>query len=324
MRIAFLEPHLELYGGIRRILTFADKFSERGEDVAVYHPSGEACSWMRCRAETRPTREIHERTHDVLIFNDATHYRTARRIHARLKVHYILGLYDRQRLLRFDPGMLWPRKGRMLSLRRCLQLPFLHVSNATWMQRWLHDEMNLQTELQLGGIDRNLFHPVPVDRNGKSFRVLCSGDTREFKGTDTVREAIVRVQQKFPQVELTTYHDCGIPQSEMAECYSRADLFVDAQWHAGWNNPVAEAMACGVPVVCSDIGGVQDFASHEETALLAPARDVGAFTGAIERMVGDEQLRLRLSRAALERTMRFDWEASTDRFLAMLYAKLAV
>jgi len=40
--------------------------------------------------------------------------------------------------------------------------------------------------------------------------------------------------------------------------------------------------------------------------------------------VNDEPLRQRLSRAALKVTERFDWETSTDRFLAMLYARLAV
>jgi len=148
--------------------------------------------------------------------------------------------------------------------------------------------------------------------------VLCSGDPRAHKGTDTVHAALEIVRRRHPGVELDTYHGRGIPQTEMARTYCAADLFVDAQWYAGWNNPVVEAMACGVPVVCSDIGGVGDFAFHERTALLVPARDEVAFSEAISRMIESAELRSRLSGAALEQVSQFDWEAAADGFLELL------
>jgi glycosyltransferase involved in cell wall biosynthesis len=323
MRIAFIEPHLELYGGIRRVLEFANRFVERGEDVTVYHPSGEPCAWMECRARVEPGARLSSIEHDVVIFNNPPDYPLARRARADLKVFYILALYDRERLKRFDPRIFWPRKGRMMALKRCLQLPFLHVSNATWMQRWLRENLGLETELQLGGINRDLFRPVPVKRDPSVFRVLCSGDPREHKGTATIVAAVERVRERIPNVVLDTYHGLGIPQSEMAQAYCAADLFVDAQWYAGWNNPVVEAMACGVPVVCSDIGGVEDFAFHDETALLAPARDSGALASAIERMATSRELRESLARRALQHVARFDWDDAASRFLELLYRRRA-
>jgi glycosyltransferase involved in cell wall biosynthesis len=324
MRITFVEPHLELYGGIRRALEFANRFVDRGASVAIYHPTGEPCRWMECRAEVRPTAELFDTDHDVVLFNDPPDYRLVRKTNARLKVFYILGLYDRERLERFDPKILWPKKGRMLALKRCLQLPFLHVCAATWMQRWLRDHLDLDTELQFGGVNRDVFHPVEVGRDdGSTFRILCSGDPREFKGTATIEEAVARVRDSHPEVELDTYHGKSVPQSEMAHTYCSADLFVDAQWPtgAGWNNPVAEAMACGVPVVCSDIGGVADIAVDGQTALLAPARDAAAFAAAISQMMGSHELRHRLSQEALNRVSAFDWDESADDFLKMLRRK---
>jgi glycosyltransferase involved in cell wall biosynthesis len=70
--------------------------------------------------------------------------------------------------------------------------------------------------------------------------------------------------------------------------------------------------------VCSDIGGVADFAFHERTALVVPARDVDAFAGAIVRMVESPDLRAQLSANALREVERFDWNAAADRFLALL------
>ncbi len=318
MKISFLEPHLELYGGIRRIVEFANRFADRGEDVTIYHPTGESCSWMECRACTLPSSRFLEQSHDVVIFNEPHYYRIIRRTRAQLKVHYVLGLYDRHRLVSYDPRILWPWRGRTMSLKRCLQMPFLHVSNSTWMQRWLREEAGVHTELQLGGIDRSVFRPVETKRRDDSFRILCSGNPGEIKGTETIAAAVELVRMQYPRAEIVTYHGRGIPQSEMAECYSEADLFVDAQWHGGWNNPVLEAMACGTAVVCSDIGAVEDFAFHERTALLAPVKDARAFAAAIERLIADRSLRERLAASALANVENFDWEESADRFLELL------
>jgi glycosyltransferase involved in cell wall biosynthesis len=319
MRIAFVEPHLELYGGIRRVLEFANRWTDRGESVIIYHPTGEPCAWMECRAFTRPLRELGREAHDVVIFNNPPDYVRVRRARATVKVFYILELYDHDRLLRFDPRIFWPRKGRMLALKRTLQMPFIMVANATWIQSWLRQHMGLETELQFGGVNRELFHPVTRARaDGAAFHILCSGDPREHKGTATIMEAIDNVRLERTIV-VDTYYGKGIPQERMAAAYAAADLFVDAQWHAGWNNPVIEAMACGTPVVCTDIGGVRDFAFHERTALLVPPRDPVAMAAAITRMIDDAPLRDRLALAAFEGVARFDWDRAAEEFLDRLY-----
>jgi glycosyltransferase involved in cell wall biosynthesis len=310
---------LGLYGGIRRVLEFANRFGDRGETVSVYHPSGEPCRWMETRAAIRPLDALESDSHDVVIFNNPPDYRRVRPLRASLKVFYILELYDRDRLLRFNPRIFWPRKGRILALKRALQMPFLMVANATWIQEWLRENMALESELQLGGVNRELFHPIAGARADHGvFRLLCSGDPREHKGTSTVMEAVERVRERRP-VEVVTYHGRGIPQTQMAATYSAADLFVDAQWHAGWNNPVIEAMACGTPVVCTDIGGVRDFAFHDRTALLVPPRDPRALADAIVRMMEDGGLRERLAANALAGVERFDWDRAADEFLARLH-----
>jgi glycosyltransferase involved in cell wall biosynthesis len=322
MKIAFVEPHLGVYGGIRRIIEFANRFVDRDEDVSIFHPSGTPCSWMECRARVQPITQLFSSQFDVIVFNDPPDYRLVRRARARLKVFYILELYDKERLLAWNPKILWPRKGRMLALKRALQMPFLMVANATWIQRWLADHMGIASELVLGGVNRELFHPVPGARDASTgFVVLCSGDPREHKGTPTIIDAVARVQREHDNVVLETYHGKDIPQTEMAACYARAHLFVDAQWHAGWNNPVVEAMACGTPVVCSDIGGVADFAFHERTALLVPPRDPGALAAAVVRMIESPEVRARLAKNALDEVARFDWDAAVERFLSLLYAR---
>lgn len=312
MKISFVEPHLELFGGIRRIIELSNRLTTLGESVTIYHPAGTPCHWMECMARVKPLADVVKDSHDAIIFNDPPHYKIVQRTAAPLKVFYILGLYERERLKRFSLKILWPKKGRVISIKRIMQLPFLKITNATWMQRFLTEELGVNAELVLGGVNRDVFHPVAVEKNPNEFRILSSGDPRDYKGMDTVREAVDIVRHSNPAVVLDTYHGKGIPQSRMAEFYSRADLFIDAQWNTGcgWNNPVAEAMACNVPVICSDIGGVRDFAIHQETAILVQERDPQRLAAEITGLMRNSELRNAIKQRAYKKIIQFDWDSS--------------
>ncbi|MBP2681498.1 MAG: hypothetical protein H6Q78_1361, partial [Candidatus Krumholzibacteriota bacterium] len=123
MKIAFIEPHLELYGGIRRIMELSNRLTLLGDDVAIFHPAGTPCAWMRGLAKTRPTSELMQDAYDAVIFNDPPHYRIVRRSRARVKAFYVLGLDDHEKLRGFTLRSLWPAKGRLASRRRALRLP---------------------------------------------------------------------------------------------------------------------------------------------------------------------------------------------------------
>jgi len=217
MIISFVEPHLEVFGGIRRVLEISNRLVDMGEKVVIYHPKGTPCDWMTCKAQVKPLHEVLRDKHDVIVFNDPPHYRIVRRADARLRVFFVLGLYDRTRLERFTLKIFWPKKGRVVSIKRILQLPFLKITNATWMQKYLRERLNIESELVLGGISRDIFHPVDVEKNPETIRILCSGDPRVYKGTKTIKEAVSLVRKKYPNVILDTYYGKGIPQNLMAK-----------------------------------------------------------------------------------------------------------
>ncbi len=317
MRFAFLQPALSVFGGTRRIVEMSNRLVDRGHDVCIYHPEGTPCDWLACKAETKKVEDLHtDGEFDVLLFNFPIQYDDAVKANARLKVFYILELYKAELLIGLNRlQLLRKRYKRMKALKRCLDGPFMFMANATWMAQFMRQKLNTPCELVLGGFAHDVFHVPESGAQRVPGRVLASGDPRFHKGTADVEAAIEIAKQSIPGLTLETYHGKGYPQSAMAELYASASVFVDGQHHAGWANPVIEAMACGTPVVSTDIGGVRDFAFDEQTALLVPPREPEALAKAIVRLMNDEVLRDRLVNNALEQVQQFQWEPAMDRFL---------
>src|SRR5205823_4998663 len=92
-----------------------------------------------------------------------------------------------------------------------------------------------------------------------------------------------------------------VPHDELLRLYERAAVVACPSYREGYGIACAEAMAHGRPVVASAVGGLRDLVVDGETGLLVPPGDVAALRKALERLLGDADLRARLGAAARER-----------------------
>jgi glycosyltransferase involved in cell wall biosynthesis len=108
-----------------------------------------------------------------------------------------------------------------------------------------------------------------------------------------------------------------VPHDELGPLYEQAAVVACPSHREGFGVVCAEAMAYGRPVVAGAVGGLLDLVVDGETGLLVPPRDAGALRAALERLLGDSDLRRRLGAAARERIQeRFAWPAVTDATIA--------
>jgi glycosyltransferase involved in cell wall biosynthesis len=99
-----------------------------------------------------------------------------------------------------------------------------------------------------------------------------------------------------------------------------ASLFVYPSLYEGFGLPVAEAMACGVPVVASNTPALAEVVG--EAGRLVPSGDAAALAGALAQVAADPALAAELGRRGRERARRFSWDAAAARLAAVFHEAL--
>jgi len=156
----------------------------------------------------------------------------------------------------------------------------------------------------------------------------------DWKGSADGIEALLKVREKEPEIKAALFgvspRPAALPKwieyyqqpnrTVLRALYNQAAIFVAPSWAEGWPLPPAEAMLCGAALVATEIGGHREYAFHEETALLGPAKDTQGLANSIMRLVRDPAMRVRLATRGHEYVQQFTWNRAADAFEAALLA----
>jgi D-inositol-3-phosphate glycosyltransferase len=185
--------------------------------------------------------------------------------------------------------------------------------------------------------------------------ILFVGRIEPLKGTDTLLWAISLIARKQPELirgmcvpiiggnpykiedndEMVRLHalrrELGIgdmvtfmgaqDQDALPYYYSAAEMVVMPSDYESFGMVALEAMACGTPVIASDVGGLAHLVKHGRTGYRVPARDPGALADKITRLLSDTGLRMRMGHRAACWAEGYSWSLIADRMEDM-YAEL--
>jgi glycosyltransferase involved in cell wall biosynthesis len=212
-----------------------------------------------------------------------------------------------------------------------------------WAADRLPDTLGRPVARVSKGVDSTLFSPDGPNRrramNLDGKRVVVSvGRLVPIKNVRLLLDAIRLVREREPRVHLLHVgegpdlkalvdHAAAIgigdavtffgyaPQHETPPLYRAGEVFALTSDFDNSPNVVLEAMACGLPVVSTDVGGVREFVGPQG-GILAPAGDATAIAAALTAFLGDAERAAAAGRhnrhAAVE---RFSWRASAQQLL---------
>jgi glycosyltransferase involved in cell wall biosynthesis len=179
------------------------------------------------------------------------------------------------------------------------------------------------------GMDQDLFKVVtPFDQRPIDVSLLY-GAPHPAKGWDVGVAALNKVRAERPDLNVMTFSvpppTIPIPdwmdftldpdRQELADgIYNSSKVFIQPSHHEGFGLTALEAMACGSALVTTDNGGSEDYAIHDQSALVVPPRDPDAMAAAILRLLDDVELRRRISGAGSAVARTFRWERSGEIF----------
>lgn len=200
-------------------------------------------------------------------------------------------------------------------------------------------------------VDIELFQPRKLDAGSKRLlRVGFAGQWSERKGIEVLMDSWQSVKSALPKCELylaggplvwkNNSHITDteavtrrvkqmeqhglircvgmLPRFAMPQFWSSLDVAVVPSLYEPFGLVALEALACGVPVIASAVGGLKEIVTHGQCGLLVPPGDAAALDRALSTVLMDESLRLRLSEGARLRAHDFSLQRRSSNLLGLV------
>lgn len=152
-------------------------------------------------------------------------------------------------------------------------------------------------------------------------KLIIGGGWRGGESDGKERDRISSIVEELGLSDITSFPG-GLSRDILPAYYAAADVCVVPSHYEPLGLVALEAMACGTPVIASDVGGLKYTVVPQETGLLAPPKNEAVFADAIDRLLGDSLWRQQLGHTARSRVETyFSWDRIASQ-LSQLYTQL--
>lgn len=196
-------------------------------------------------------------------------------------------------------------------------------------------------EVVYNGVDTEYFRPGETPSVGSPPTVLYTGAHHPRKELNTLLYAVKQVVDCNPEIRVVLTgtgsnreeliqmsSEMGIrdrvkfpgyvSRDRLLEYYQSSDIFVNPSRYEGLPTSVLEAMACGLPVVATDIPGHNELITRGENGLLVPPGDSSKLAKAISDLIADKDLQRQFAeRSRATVTQKYDWAVIADRIVGI-------
>lgn len=181
-------------------------------------------------------------------------------------------------------------------------------------------------------VDSEKFSPGESSGSeGQPFRLLFVGKPTQLKGADLLGPVMRELGAGFELAMTADEGACGkldlppfvrflgrLNEAEMIGAYRQCDALICPSRSEGFGYAALEAMACGKPVVASDVGGLREVVLDGETGMLCASNNVAQFASACRRLAGNASLCRDMGTRASAHAAKFSETAAIAAYQALL------
>lgn len=320
LRVNYLLEDTALFGGVKVVLHHAELLSRAGHRVTVLSPADRP-SWYRTEGFLKVPRLAPEHLPpaDLHVATFWTTVAPAAAASSGQAVHFCQGF----------EGALDHNREQHSAIAEVYSRPLPVWTVSPHLATLNRERFGRPSRIVTPALE-SFWRPRPEPDLKRRPRVLVAHPFEFYmKGVDIALETVRRLRKRGVDLELVRLSQWPLTAAEraliepdefhhhitpadVAELFAGCDLLLAPSWESeGFGLSVLEAMACGVPVVASDIPSHRSFAAG--AARLVPESDVEAFAAAAEEVLADDNLRLEMRRRGLEAARDFSEQAVAPR-----------
>jgi glycosyltransferase involved in cell wall biosynthesis len=114
-----------------------------------------------------------------------------------------------------------------------------------------------------------------------------------------------------------------VPPAEIPQQLHKADIFIRPSLSEGMGNSFIEAMAAGLPVIATPVGGIPDFLTDGETGVFCQPGDTESIARAVKRLTNDNDFNEKIRERALRMVReRYGWDMVAEEMKTAVFAKV--
>jgi len=195
---------------------------------------------------------------------------------------------------------------------------------------------NQKIKVIYNGVDINEFKPPKTKEKSKNLRILCVARLIKRKGIDYLIKALGELknqnfiltiigdgdekknlidQAKKLKINNKIKFLGSVPHSEIIKYYQQNDLFILPSLNEGMSNTILEAMACGLPIVTTNVGGSKELIKNN--GFIVKPRKIEELRQAIKRYLQNKNLVENQGKESYQMAQAFDWHNNANKYLSL-------
>ena len=333
LRIGYLLPHQGLTGGVKMLLSQMEMLRNKGHHITAFFRGIDG------HGNVIPSWSDVVVDREVMIPYGAP----INEFVQDCDVVVVGWVYQMEELKEINPAVFYWEQGheRLFgdipegnynevrnTLKNCYKTGMPVASVSTCIANMLKTKYGLESEVIPNGIDTEFYRPVPKLEDKEIPTILLVGNpSHPFKAFGDAMKTLDLLWRKGYKFTVkwvcqthpgyTTNFPMEVivhpPQEVLVQSYQEADIFLFTSLYEGFGMPPLEAMACGLPVVTTDCGGVRDFAKDGYNCLLTEPGDVQHLAQHVETLLNDKGLRKLLGENGRKTATNFQYSQVVDK-----------